>query len=176
MRTLTAGEAVGAEECLDFPGMVEANQGRVFQITYAILQNREDAEEIAQETFLRAFRRLGSLRDPRRFRSWVGRIASRLALNRRRSRARRLARETGWHSEGFGPGFPIPPEAGDRMAMREVRRSVDRLPEKYRAVLLLSAVEGMASREVAGLLGIRPGTVRSRLHQVRKRLLKELRK
>ena len=176
MRTLTAGEAGEAEEGLDFHGMVEAHQGRVFQIAYAILQNREDAEECAQETFLRAFRRLGSLRDPRRFRSWLGRIASRLALNRRRSRARRLVRETGWHAEGFGPDSPIPPEAGDRMAMRELRRSVDRLPEKYRAVLLLSAMEGMPSREVAGLLGIRPGTVRSRLHQARKRLLEELRK
>ncbi len=176
MRILTAGETVGTGESLDFPGRVEANLGRVFRIAYAILQNREDAEECAQETFLLAFRRLGSLRDPRRFRAWVGRIASRLALNRRRSQARRLARETGWQAEGFGPGSSIPPEAEDRMAMRELRRSVDRLPEKCRAVLLLSAMEGMSSREVAGLLGIRPGTVRSRLHQARKWLLEELRK
>lgn len=156
---------------LDFSGRVAETRRRVFQIAYGVLRHPEDAEEVAQETFLRAYRRLHALRDPEKFRAWVGRIALRLALNRRHQRQRRLARETRWQSESPSEARP---RAQGRIDLGELQRRIDALPEKYRSVLLLTAVEGMTGPEVARILKIRAGTVRSRLHEARRRLLEEM--
>ena len=67
-----------------FVERLKENQRRVFQIAYGVLGNRADAEEVAQEAFLRAYRKFHSLRDPEKFRAWVNRITFRLALNRQR--------------------------------------------------------------------------------------------
>lgn len=160
--TTTLGESPG-----EFGELVERTQRRVFQIAYSVLANAADAEEIAQDAFLRAYRHHSSLRDPAAFGAWVGRTAFRLALNRRRGRARRLGRETAWHSTRASSSGKTGPEE-----MYDLRRQLERLPEKLRSVLLLSAVEGMTSAEVAAVLGIPAATVRSRLHLARKQLLK----
>lgn len=170
-------EALAAEagserrERPDFSGRVEATRGRVFRIAYAVLRNPEDAEEIAQDTFLRAYRRFSALRDPERFRAWVGRIAFRLALNRRRRQHRRLARETRWQSRARSEARPGAP---DRFDLEDLQRRIDALPERLRSALLLTAVEGMTGPEAARILGVRAGTVRSRLHEARRRLLEEM--
>jgi RNA polymerase sigma-70 factor (ECF subfamily) len=161
------------EDRLDFSRRIAETRRRVFQIAYGVLRNPEDAEEVAQETYLRAYPRLTALRDPEKFRAWVGRIAFRLALNRRRQRQRRLARETRWQSESpavAGHGA----EGG--IDLEKLQRRIDDLPQKYRSVFLLTAVEGMTGPEVARILGIRAGTVRSRLHEARRRLLEEMEK
>ena len=147
-----------------FEARVAENERRVFRIAYSVLGNPADAEEVAQETFLRTFRRWSTLRDPESFRAWAGRIAFRLALNRRRSRARQLQRDTAWQAAR-------PAWAGEGERVEHLRREVERLPEKLRAVVLLSAIEGMTSEEVAAVLGIPAATVRSRLYLARKRLL-----
>jgi RNA polymerase sigma-70 factor (ECF subfamily) len=149
----------------DFATCVAESQRRVFQIACGVLGDPAEAEEVAQDAFLRAYRRFASLRDPARFCAWVSRIALRLALNRRRSRRRQRARETAWQAvvtDGAG---------ADPLFLQRLRGEIDRLPEKLRLVLVLSAVEGMEAREVAGLLRIPAGTVRSRLHRARKHLL-----
>jgi RNA polymerase sigma-70 factor (ECF subfamily) len=173
VRALEAGTNQEETRRLDFPQQVEQTRHRVFRIAYAILGNPEDAEEVAQETYLRAYRRIRSLRSAEKFGAWVGRIALRLALNRRRQRHRRLARETRWQSER-----PVAEatrtDAATRMDLARLHRRIDALPEKYRSVLLLSGVEEMTSAEVARVLGIRAGTVRSRLHEARRRLLEEM--
>jgi RNA polymerase sigma-70 factor (ECF subfamily) len=85
-----------------FAARVAENQRRVFHIAYGILGNRADAEDVAQETFLRAYQKLSSLRESEKFRAWVNRISFRLALNRQRGGRRRLTRETAWHAHGNG--------------------------------------------------------------------------
>lgn len=153
---------------LDFAALLAENQRRVFQIALSVLADPADAEEVAQEAFLLAHRRLSSLQDPTRFRAWVSRIAFRLALNRRRARRRRLARETAWQADQ-SPAQSA--GACDAVFLERLRAEINLLPEKLRVVLLLAAVEGMDAREVAGVLRIPVGTVRSRLHAARKRLL-----
>lgn len=153
----------------DFSTCVTQTQRRVFQIARAVLGNSADAEEVAQEAYLRAFRRFRSLRDPAKFSAWVSRIAYRLAINHRRAKSRRLVRDTAWQAVRPGPADPT-----DRVYLNRLGCEIDRLPEKLRAVLLLSAVEGMGAQEVGALLGIPAGTVRSRLHLARKRLLEVL--
>src|SRR5712692_3022480 len=87
----------------EFAARVMDSQRRVFQIAYSVLANPADAEEVAQEVFLRAYRKFATLRDPAKFRAWVNRIAFRLALNLQRTRHRRLARDTAWHASRPDP-------------------------------------------------------------------------
>jgi RNA polymerase sigma-70 factor (ECF subfamily) len=115
-----------------------------FRVAYSVLRNREDAEDVAQEAFARAFRRFPSLRNRDRFRSWLVRVVWRLALDRRRADERRLKREM---ASGPEPPAPTVEEAA---ALEERRahllRAVDALPEKLRQVVVLSAIEGKARR------------------------------
>lgn len=168
--------AANVREEADFAARVAETQRRVFQIALSVLRNPADAEDVAQEAYLQAFRRFSSLRDPASFRAWVGRIAFRLALNRLRGHRRRLARDTAWFT-GFGHGSRFEAQADgardayNRLYVERLAAEIERLPEKLRAVLLLSTVEDMDAAEVAAVLEIPPGTVRSRLHLARKRLL-----
>ncbi|MFQ5778848.1 MAG: RNA polymerase sigma factor [Terriglobia bacterium] len=163
--------ASSGERNADFGARVGETQRRVFQVAYSVLGNAADAEDVAQEAYLRAYRRFASLRDPAKFRAWVCRIVFRLALNRRRARGRQLVRDTAWQATRPDSASDA---SDDRLLLDRVRAEIERLPEKLRAALLLSAVEGMDSGEVAAVLEIPVGTVRSRLHLARKRLLEAL--
>lgn len=143
-----------------------------FRVAWSVLRHREDAEDVAQEALVRAYRNLGSLRDRERFRAWLVRIAWRLALDRRRADQRRQRREQ-------AAADPSPPSVEDVAASGEFQerlwRALDDLPEKLRVVMVLAAVEGHDIREVAGLLGLPEGTVKSRIHLGRKGLAERLR-
>ena len=144
-----------------------------FRVAYGVLRRREDAEDIAQEAAVRAYRRFGSLRDRDRFRPWLVRIAWRLAIDRRRSERRREAREqAAW--ERPSPGRTAEDAAAARQAEERVWRALEELPETLRIVVVLAAIEGHGMREVAALLALPEGTVKSRLHQARRRLLEKL--
>ena len=157
-----------------FAARVADNQRRVIQIAFSVLLDRHDAEEVAQEAFLRAYGRFGGLREPDKFRAWVGRIVFRLALNRRRSRLRRLARDGAWQRSQPEPNGRAHMHPSENIQLREVEAAIDVLPEKLRVVLLLCAVEEMHASDVATVLRIPVGTVRSRLHLARKQLLKSM--
>jgi RNA polymerase sigma-70 factor (ECF subfamily) len=157
-----------------FDARVAENQRRVFQIAYGILGNSADAEEVAQEAFLRAYQKFQSLREAEKFRAWVNRIAFRLALNRQRGRRRRLTRETAWHAVGTGETVDGTRNAEERVLVERLRNEIEGLPEKLRRVLQLSIVEEMDATDVGVALGIPAGTVRSRLHTARKLLLEAM--
>ncbi len=169
MTRTVAGTTVDYGEA-SFGDRVAENQRRVFQIAYGVLGNRADAEEVAQEAFLRAYQKFRSLRDAEKFRAWVNRIAFRLALNRQRGTRRRLDRDTAWHSSG-SETVDGAHSAEQRLLLEQLRIHIERLPEKFRRVLQLSIVEDMDSADVGAVLGIPEGTVRSRLHTARKLLL-----
>ena len=158
----------------EFGRRVAANQRRVFHIAYGILGNRADAEDVAQETFLRAYQKFSSLRESEKFRAWVNRIAFRLALNRQRGVRRRLTRETAWHEHGTGEPVDGLRDAEERVLVERLRNEIDGLPRKLRRVLQLSIVEDMDATDVGVVLGIPAGTVRSRLHTARKLLLEAM--
>ena len=147
------------------------NQRRVFQIALSILGNSADAEDVAQEAFLRAYQKFDSLREAEKFRFWVNRIVFRLALNRKRGHKRRLARDTEWQGVETVTMVDGAKEAEQQVMLGRLRLEIERLPGKLRSVLLLSLVEEMDATDVGAVLGIPPGTVRSRLHTARKLLL-----
>ena len=144
-----------------------------FHIAYGVLRNRADAEEIAQEACARAFRRFHQLRERDRFRSWLTRMAWRLAIDRWRADRRRAVREDATSRRAESSNSEDVVIARERSAL--VWRAIDSLPEKQRLVIVLSAIEGHDTRDVARLLGIPEGTVKSRLFAARKTLAGQLR-
>ena len=147
------------------------NQRCVFQIAYGVLGNSADAEEVAQEAFLRAYQKFDSLREAEKFRAWVNRIVFRLALNRQRGHRRRLTRDTAWQMTETRAMVDGAKDAEQQVLLDRLRKEIERLPEKLRSVLQLSLVEAMDAGDVGAVLGIPEGTVRSRLHTARKLLL-----
>ena len=142
-----------------------------FRVAFSVLRHRQDAEDVAQEALAQAWSRFHTLRDRERFRSWLARIAWRRALDRRRAERRRETHEqaSATHS----------PDEEDQMAARERREQVwaevDRLPEKLRLVVVLAGALGHDLHEVALLLGVPEGTVKSRLFHARRALAERLR-
>ena len=170
MDSLTLAAATPAQPAT-FAERVAETERRVFHIAYGVLGNAAEAEDMAQEAYLCAYRKFNRLRDPEKFRAWISRIVLRLALNQRRARNRRLTRDTTWHAENSTEERPNGEGAANSILLTRLRAEIDLLPEKLRSVLLLSTVEEMNSKEVAAVLEIPVGTVRSRLHSARKRLL-----
>jgi RNA polymerase sigma-70 factor (ECF subfamily) len=143
-----------------------------FRVALGVLRHREDAEDVAQEAVLRAHAKFERLRDPQRFRAWLARISFRLALDRVRARNRRERRETDWAAAR------IETTAEDLVVSGEFQRRLDRalaeLPNRMRLVLTLAAIEGHGLKDIAALLGISEGTVKSRLFHARQRLAEKL--
>jgi len=165
---------------LDEPGDLErafeaglADASRLaFRVAYGVLRQREDAEDVAQEALVRAHQRLGSLRERGRLRAWLVRIAWRLALDHRRALQRRERRE----QRAFDS---VPARDAEELAAASQLRerlfaAIDALPEKLRLVVVLAGIRGHDTREVAALLGLPEGTVKSRLHVARRRLQEQL--
>jgi RNA polymerase sigma-70 factor (ECF subfamily) len=156
-----------------------------FRVAYGVLRHRQDAEDVAQEALVKAYRNFRELRDRTRFRAWLVRMTWRLAIDRQRADRRRVARERspdslgGPHGAGQSPvaqGFR--PPAVEQMLSREradrLWNAIDALPEKLRVVVVLANIEGHDLREVGVLLGLPAGTVKSRLFLARQRLKEQL--
>ena len=172
--SLEAGRAGDAAVGLaqEFEARLAECSTLAFRVALGVLHNAADAEEVAQEAFIRAYRCFHRLRDRERFRGWLARIAWRLALDRWRSSSRRERREQ-------IAAEPQPVQNAEELAASwefqgRLQQAVDELPPKLRQVLILAAVEGYNIREVAGLLGLPDGTVKSRLHLARKAMMERL--
>jgi RNA polymerase sigma-70 factor, ECF subfamily len=144
-----------------------------YRVARGVLRNGSDAEDVAQEALLQAYRRFERLRDRSRFRAWLVRITFRLALDQARSARRREHRETLW-------AVGVPTATAEELAAssefgRRLEKAMESLPEKSRLVLVLSSIDGHSLEEVAELLQVPMGTVKSRLHSARKRLAERLR-
>jgi RNA polymerase sigma-70 factor, ECF subfamily len=168
------GMLVSADDSLEreFEEAVRTSVDLTVRVAYSILRRREDAEEIAQEAYARAYRRFRDLREPRQFRAWLVRVTWRLAIDRWRADRRRSAREQ--VARENRPGSDVEEEAlrAERSAL--LWKAIDALPGKLRSVLILAALQEHDVREVAQLLGIPEGTVKSRLFLARKGLAESL--
>jgi RNA polymerase sigma-70 factor (ECF subfamily) len=169
-------DAVIREEASDaadrFDDRLAESAPLAFRVAYSVLRQRQDAEDVAQEALVRAYRKIGSLRDSASFRAWLVRIASRLALDFRRSGRRREIREQVF-VEAPRPG---PDELAAQDEFRErLWVAIDALPEPLRLVVVLGSLEGHTMSELSRLLDLPEGTVKSRLHEARKRLAEALR-
>lgn len=144
-----------------------------YRVALGVLRNAAEAEDVAQEAMLRAYRNFHRLRERDRFRGWLVRTAWRLALDRIRSAGRRERRESVAVQSCGEVG--VENIAATREFERHLAAALDALPEKLRVVMVLAAIEGYNTREVAKLLDVPEGTVKSRLHLARKRLAEDLR-
>jgi RNA polymerase sigma-70 factor, ECF subfamily len=152
-----------------------------YRVAMGVVRNHADAEDVAQEAFVRAHGHFAELRDREHFKAWLVRTTWRLAIDRQRAGARRQRREQAaceWGTASTAAGLPLATAeatAGSREFHSRLNRAVDELPEDLRRVLILAAIEGYDMRETAALMEIPEGTVRSRLHRARKILAEKLR-
>ena len=151
-----------------FQELVTAYQHRVFGVALRMLGARAEAEEIAQETFLRAHRALGEVRGDARLGTWLYAIASRLCLDRLASGPRRYERSDDLALAQAPAGGADAAGALERGELEAaLREAVAALPEDRRIVVVLRDLEGLSYEEIAEALGVPLDTVRTRLHRAR---------
>lgn len=163
-----------------FRCLFEKYQGRNYSVAYGMLRNREDALEVSQESFIKAFKSIRSFRGKSSFGTWLFRITTNKAIDFiRRNKRHRTVEEKDW-------GRTIPSEMeqypivehiidpGEALARKQLREELElamsKLPPKQRAVVILREVEGLSYQEISRILGCPKGTVMSRLHGARSRL------
>ncbi len=162
-----------------FNSLVEQYQGRVYALAYRILGNQASAEDAAQETFLSAYRHIGSFRGGS-FRSWLLRITSNACMDLFRS-SRRRQRDVSLDDEdtSLEAVLPSAEEGPEEYALRQelgqwIQTGLARLPVDQRTVVALVDMQGLSYEEAAEAMGCNLGTVRSRLSRARHALRQHL--
>jgi RNA polymerase sigma-70 factor, ECF subfamily len=151
-----------------FEELVLTHQHRVYGLALRMLGNVAEAQDVAQEAFLRAHRALGDFRGDARLSTWLYAIVSRLCLNRLGGSERRLVRHGEETLARLVDARPGPEQALERGELEDaLHRAIGELPEERRIVVVLRDVEGLAYEEIAEILELPVGTVRSRLHRAR---------
>jgi RNA polymerase sigma-70 factor, ECF subfamily len=175
----------GARDEAAIRAIMQTNNRRLYRIARGILRNDSEAEDVVQETYVRAFTHLESFRGDSSLATWLARIAMNEALGR----LRRQRPGVEWTS--LPPGtleaqiiqFPLSASSEDpekSMAQREIQNvvehAIDELPEAFRIVFITRVLEGMNVEETAGILGLKPETVKTRLHRARTMLRENVEK
>lgn len=176
-------EAQLIEKVLDgdgnaFRGLVEAYQGRIYNIVYGMVHNRDDAMELTQDSFIKAYKKLDTFNLGTKFYTWLCRIAVNTAIDF-------LRKNRNKHTMSFDEGIGVddgsglseahfdsnPEQAAIKAETRaKIIEAVDQLPEDQKQILILKEIDGLAYKEIAEVLNIPQGTVMSRLYYARKRL------
>jgi RNA polymerase sigma-70 factor, ECF subfamily len=170
--SFAASGVINAELEREFEERLLDSSTLAFRVAFAVLRHRQDAEDVAQEAFVRAHRCFHRLRERSRFRAWLVKTTWRLAIDRWRSDRRRAVREMRTGSVSSASTHEAV-EAAERAARLWI--AIDALPEKLRTAIVLAGIEGHDVREVAALLGVPEGTVKSRLFMARQKLKEHLR-
>ena len=159
-----------------FSTLVRRYQDRVFRFIARMVGSRDEALELTQETFLKAWQALPEWRPEAQFQTWLFRIATNAATDtvRRRKVVEFVALEEDYEVPGEG----LDPESQlqVKQRLRELEEAINRLPEDHRAIVLLREIEDMSYGEISATLGISEGTVKSRLARAREALLSHYRK
>jgi len=164
-----------------FEQLIRRYMGAVYALALREAPRQSDAEDIAQETFVKAYNRLAELEDPAAFRGWVRRIAVNLARDAGRRKSRRM--EISDHAAGpDSANIDMPsddPSISHKFRMQEAREQViaaiAALPEDYSQVAAMRYIEGLDYQEMAARLGLRREALRKRLHRANIMLRKNLR-
>ena len=166
-----------------FRELVDQSHGTVYRLALRILGDKAAAEDVVQETFIRAWQGLAGVREPAAAFGWICRVARNVAYDRQRSRYRRPVRSldapTGASEtplvEQLADGGRGPDDQVDAAQVDvAVRGALAGLKEKHRLVLTLREIDGLSYEDIAEALGCRIGTVESRLHRARKALAQKL--
>ena len=162
-----------------FRGLIDATYDRLYRLAVSLLRDPDEADDVVQETYIRAWDRRADLREPDRVVPYLARITRNAARDR-------LRWWTRWRGPG-GPGggrelvvadaaAPVDQRLAEAQLGADIARGLAALADKHRAVLLLREVEDMTYEEMAELLGVPVGTVESRLHRARAQLARRLRR
>jgi RNA polymerase sigma-70 factor, ECF subfamily len=156
-----------------FGQLVRLHQDRLYNVVYRLVGNAEDAQDVVQEAFLSAYQSLAGFKGDARFFTWLYRIAFNTAVSHKRKQKLVLRLEDGLPGrtlpEPVDPSDEAKPDHAIEQAdeERRVQRALDRLSAEHRAVLVLKDLEGQKYEEMAEILGVPVGTIRSRLHRAR---------
>ena len=160
-----------------FSILIRQYQGRLLSIAYGITLDREESREIVQEVFLKVFQKISTFKRQSSLSTWLHRITVNQCLNWRRKWKRRARWQHQSIDQEDGSSLDIESdEAGPESLLRNkqisgiLKKGLDKLPEKARAVLVLKEVEGLSYEEIGDLLGINKGTVSSRIFYAREKL------
>ena len=147
-----------------FEDLVRQYQGDLWRFAYHFTRDRTLADDVTQDAFLRAFRFLGSFRGDSKFSSWLFRIARNCAMDQLRARKTTLERES---------RAPLGPTS-DPQARVELHAALDAVTPEHREPFLLIEVFGLSYQEAADVLGVRVGTIKSRMHRARRAMMDAL--
>ena len=174
-RRLIAGDSSALDE------FIGAFRGKVFQYSFLMCGQREDAEEVAQETLLKVFEHFDQLREPEHIRAWVFRIAKNVCSMRRRKSVFAPQEEISldelkpnWRGDGderrleIADWTALPEDLAARRQMTNLLRSaIADLPEIYKSVILLRDVEELSTQQAADILEVTEDVIKTRLHRAR---------
>ncbi len=161
-----------------FRGLVETYQGRIYNIVYGMVHNRDDAQELTQDAFIKAYKKLDTFKLGTKFYTWLCRIAVNTTIDflRKNKNKQTMSFEEGIAvQDGSGVSDLHYESNPEQQAMQEETRrliiaAVDELPEDQRKILILKELDGLSYKEIAEVLEIPQGTVMSRLYYARKKL------
>lgn len=163
-----------------FGELVERYMQRAYYVALGLVGSHDDALDLSQEAFVRAYRARATIDPDRPFYAWLYQIVRRLCFNfirDRKTRRRKMEEATPWLVDlaGRGAARTDPGKRAERSELRErLEAAIDRLSEREREILVLREFEGLKYREIAELLGLPIGTVMSRLYTARKNLAEQL--
>jgi RNA polymerase sigma-70 factor (ECF subfamily) len=161
-----------------FRAIIKTHNQRLYRIARGVVRNDSEAEDIVQEAYVRAFAALATFRGDASLATWLSRIVINEALGRLRKRRRTVAMPASPEAQIIQ--FPLNPSddpertMAQRQILRLVERATDNLPDVYRTVFIARVIEGLNIEETADLLGVRPETVKTRLHRARALVRKAL--
>ncbi|WP_096550127.1 RNA polymerase sigma factor SigW [Ureibacillus thermosphaericus] len=167
-----------------FSDIVSLYQHKLYQICYRMLGNKQEAEDIAQEAFVRAYINLHTFDQNRKFSTWLYRIATNLCIDRIRKK------KPDYYLDAEVDGTDglnmyshiateedLPEDVALQMEIQErIQYEISRLPEKYRTVIVLKYIEECSLQEISEILDLPLGTVKTRIHRGREALRKQLNK
>ena len=167
-------EALAMDPASEAGALFSTYHDRIYRYALSLVRDPSEAEDLTQDTFLRAYAHRDALRDPNAVRGWLYRIATRVCLDRLRQRVAPVSLDG---EEGARSADAVPSESPSALEIAEreetgacVQRCLDFLSDSYRAVILLHEAHSLTAPEIAELLGESVGTIKIRLHRARRKL------
>ncbi|AIM16723.1 MULTISPECIES: RNA polymerase sigma factor SigW [Neobacillus] len=166
-----------------FGEIIEIYKNSVYQLCYRMLGNRHEAEDMAQETFIRAYVNIKSFNQDRKFSTWLFRIATNLCIDRIRKKkpdyyldAEVAGTEGLTMYSQLSSETQLPEKELESLELQEtVQKEILKLPEKYRSAIILKYIEDLSLNEISEILDLPIGTVKTRIHRGREALRQQLR-